>query len=238
VLNGYELSITALSGQTGPYQVEFEYGSASGGLEKKIIGGNIIKDTRIKINPFVQPNDTTKPIIWNNFATINERNARLNDRLYNYDKTDTITYIPGKFICSGFSSQWAINFNGYGKLGFDPEKGLQNNGWHNIPAYTVTLMKPGNFHAIDAVMVGEYVSNIDDWRFIEPQSDSTYNVSSFKQMGVYKIVIDYTYAKENEIQGKFLSSVNMLEFIPNGNGGWKDSGYRNPGLKLTTQRGK
>jgi len=235
-LNGYDLSITALPGQTGPYQVEFEYGSASGGLEKKIIGGEIIKDMRIRVNPFIQPNDTTKPIIWNNFATINERNTRLDDRLYNYDKTDTITIIPSELVCTDLASIWTINFNGYNGLSDDP-RGLFKNNLHNIPAYTITLMKPNTFHQIVGVDVKDNI-NFDSWRFIGPSNDSTYTKEDFQQLGVYKIVINYTYVNESQSQGKHLASVPMLEFVPDGNGGWKDSGYRNPEIKLITQRGK
>jgi hypothetical protein len=65
------------------------------------------------VNPFVQPDSTTKPIIWNNYTTPAQRNARIDDRLYNYDKTDTIKAIPDVFVCSDFATILAINFNGY-----------------------------------------------------------------------------------------------------------------------------
>ncbi len=238
LLTGNKLKIEGISNQTGNYSIELEFGSSAGGLEKAVLTGNLIDDPRIKVNPFVQPNDTTKPIIWNNFKTINERNAYFDDRLYNYDKTDTITYIPDKFVCTGFASQWAINFNGYGELGFDPEKGLQNNGWHNIPAYTVTLMKPSPFHQITAVMIKDIIAEINNWRFIEPQTDSTYTLSKFNDAGVYKIVLNYTYVLNSPSQGKILDNIPMFEFIPDGSGGWKDSGYRNPDINLIEQRGK
>lgn len=190
------------------------------------------------VNPFSQPDSITKPIIWNNFTTPSQRNAYLDDRLYNYDKTDTMTYIPGQFVCSGFASQWAINFNGYPELGYDLAKGLEHNGDQNIPSYFVVLTKPVASHSIDGVMIKDDVTDITNWRFIEPQNDSTYTSSKFNEMGVYTIVIYYTYVKENEVQGKFLSSIPMLEFVPDGNGGWVDSGYRNPGVKLKENRGK
>ncbi|MFH1503457.1 MAG: hypothetical protein ABIE36_02265 [Candidatus Diapherotrites archaeon] len=230
-LNGYDLKIKALPDKTGAYQFELEYGSTGGGLEKTVLGGQIIEHTwKYLVNPFVQPNDTTKPIIWNNFNTTSQRNAHFDDRLYNYDKIDTLD-IPG-WVCSNYSREFKIHFNGY------PMEGLQNNGWHNIPVYDVTLMKPSPFHAVDAVIIGDDVTNISDWRFIEPRSDSTYSLSMFNLAGVYKIVLDYTRVIENEIQGKFLDGLPMFEFIPDGNGGWMDSEYRNPAINLIEKRGK
>jgi hypothetical protein len=237
-INGYKLGIKALPNQTGNYQVEVEYGSAIGGIEKAILQGNIIKHTwKFLVNPFVQPNDTTKPIIWNNFSTVGERNAYFDDRFYNYDKTDTITYVPNQFVCTDFASILAINMNGYNGLPLDPN-GLYVNNWHNIPMYTVTLMRIGDFHQICGTIMGEYVSSFSDWRFVSPQTDSTYSLSKFNDMGVYKIVINYTFTKDNEVQGIHMDSIPMLEFIPDGSGGWKDSGYRNTYIKLIEKRTK
>ena len=238
-LNGYNLNVKALPDQTGNYQVEVEYGSAEGGLEKAVFQGNITAHTwKYLVNPFVQPNDTTKPIIWNNFTTTSQRNTRIDDRLYNYDKTDTISSIPNNLVCTDFASILATNMNGYPNLPPD-SRGFYINNWHNIPMYTVTLGITGSpFHTIDAVIVGDYVTDITNWRFIEPQTDSTYTLKTFKDWGVYNLVINYTFVKENEIQGKYLSQIPMFEFIPDGNGGWKDSGYRSPDIKLIEERGK
>jgi len=59
IMDGYNLRIKALPNYTGKYKIEVEYGSSGGGLEKLILEGNIIPDTRIEVNPFVQPNDST-----------------------------------------------------------------------------------------------------------------------------------------------------------------------------------
>lgn len=202
----------------------------SGAMALGLAGG--LKGQQMVVNPFLQPNDSTKTAVWDTLKTTSERNNYLNNKLYNEDKTDTIKKIPDKWVCTDFARQLATNFNGYGELGFDKEKGLEDNGEYNVPMYTVTLMKPFVFHQIDAVNVGSKVSKINDWRFIEPDNDSTYNLNTFNDWGVYKIVVNHTFVKENEIQGKFLSSIPMLEFVPDGNGGWKDSGWRNSGIKL------
>lgn len=199
-----------------------------------LAGGIKANAQKYIVNPFVQPNDTTKSIVWDNFKTTEEKNVHLDDRLYNYDKTDTLN-IPG-WVCTDYAKQLSINFHGYGELGFDPEKGLQNNGWHNIPMYTVTLMKPVNFHEINAVMVGNNVGNINEWRFIEPRTDSTYNLNLFNQSEVYKIVIKRGVVVNDDIQGKSLFFQPYLEFIPDGNGGWIDSGWRNPEINLIEKK--
>ncbi len=59
LLPGNKLKIEGLPNQTGAYQIEIEFGSETGGLEKTVLTGNIIEDKRIEINPFVQPNDST-----------------------------------------------------------------------------------------------------------------------------------------------------------------------------------
>ena len=237
-LNGYNLNVKALPDLTGNYQVEVEYGSAEGGLEKAVFQGNITAHTwKYLVNPFVQPNDTTKPIVWNNFTTFSQRSSHFYNDLAD-DKTDTVTAIPDRFVCTDFASLLAINFNGYPNLPPDP-RGLYTNNKYNIPMCTVTLGITGSpFHQVDGVIFGDSFSNINDWRFISAEYDYTYSLTDFEQMGVYKIVLNYTFVKENEIQGKYLSQIPMFEFIPDGNGGWKDSGYRSPDIKLIEERGK
>ena len=54
---GYDLNVKAVTGNTGAYQLELDFGSVAGGLEKTILSGTIGKDTRI--NYLVAPNDST-----------------------------------------------------------------------------------------------------------------------------------------------------------------------------------
>lgn len=187
------------------------------------------------VNPFVAPNDSTKVPVWNELQTKEERNKHLDDKLME-DKTDTISSIPTGWVCTDYAGELEKNFHGHGELGFDSEKGLENNGDKNIPMYTATLMKPGNFHEVDVVATGDYFANINDLRFINAKNDSTYNLNQFNDAGVYKILVNYTRVIENEIQGKILDRIPMFEFIPDGNNGWKDSGYRNSAIKLIEER--
>jgi len=39
-----------------------------------------------------------------------------------------LTYIPGEFVCTDFASLLETNFEGHPELGYDPAKGLENNG--------------------------------------------------------------------------------------------------------------
>lgn len=231
-LSGNDLKINALPNQTGDYRVEVEYGSTTGGLEKSVLTGNITPHTWMYlVNPFVQPNDTTKAIVWNNFSTPSQRNAHFNDRLYNYDKTDEIE--NPDWVCSDYVRAWKIAFNGY------PMEGLENNNWHNIPAYDVTLRifnKPS--HALGGVIMGDYVSDIANWRFVETQNDSTFSPNQIKEWGTYEIEVYYTRVIVDQIQGEILDNLPILKFVLNDSGDWIDSGYRHPDINLIEQRKK
>jgi hypothetical protein len=90
ITNGYNLKITALPNETGPYQLELEFGSMNGGLEMTVLLGNIAEDKRIVINPFVQPNDST--LNWYGSGDVN------NDNIVNSsDITRLIEIIAGTY---------------------------------------------------------------------------------------------------------------------------------------------
>jgi hypothetical protein len=228
-LSGNTLRINGLPNQTGTYQVEVEYGSTEGGLEKSVLRGDITPHTWLyTVNPFVQPNDTSKPIIWNNL-TLSERVAHFEDRLYNYDKTDEIEN-PG-WVCSDYGRELAIHFNGY------PMEGLDHNNEHNIPMYIVVLgIESASNHTICATNIGDYVSDVTSWRFVEPQTDSTYSTNKLKELNVKRISINYTRVIRDQVQGEILDNIPMLEFVLNEGGEWVDSGYRNPDIKLIEQK--
>lgn len=230
-LSGNTLRINALPNQTGNYQVEIEFGSTEGGLEKSVLSGNIAEHSwKYYVNPFVQPNDTTKPIIWNNLS-LSQRVAHFNDRLYNYDKTDEMN-IPGG-VCSDYVTAWIIAFNGY------PMEGLEHNNWHNIPAYDVTIRiynKPT--HAAGGVNLGNSVGDIRNWRLIETQNDSTYTPEQLKGFGAYEIEMLHTFVVETETQGKILSRLPIIKFVLNDRGEWVDSKYRHPDINLIESKDK
>jgi hypothetical protein len=48
---GYDLNVKAVTGNTGAYQLELDFGSVAGGLEKSVLSGTIGKDNRRILNP-------------------------------------------------------------------------------------------------------------------------------------------------------------------------------------------
>jgi hypothetical protein len=244
--NGSKTSIA----KSGTENESFENGNHKIVVGAGDLSGNTSKDStmfttdvhtwKYEVNPFVQPNDTTKPIVWNNFSTIDQRGSYYYDRLYNYDFTNKMTYIPGNFVCTDFASMLATNFNGYGELGFDPAKGLEHNGEQNIPMYIVYLSVTGGgpLHTIDGVVIGDNFANVNDWIFTESESDSTYSPSRLKELGAYEIQANYTRVLDTETQGKVLDNLPMFKFVLDVNNKWVDSGYRNPDINLIEKRKK
>jgi len=86
-LNGNALNIKAPYTYFGPYQLEFELKN-TGGLEKVVVQGNIIEDKRI--NPFVQPNDTT--LNWYGSGDVNNDNIVNGQDLTRLNELITRTY--------------------------------------------------------------------------------------------------------------------------------------------------
>lgn len=72
-LNGNLVKIKAHWDKSGTYQVEFDFGSTTGGSEKLVLTGGIIDDPRWRINPFVQPNDST--LNWYGSGDVNKDNV-------------------------------------------------------------------------------------------------------------------------------------------------------------------
>jgi hypothetical protein len=102
--------------------------------------------------------------------------------------------------------------------------------------YTTTLEIPGqSLHQVVGVNIGTQFADIYDWRFINPSSDSTLTLSKLKDAGVTGIVINYTLLTDDKTG---LIDVPMFKFVPDGSGGWMDSGYRNSNFKLKEERGK
>ena len=89
-LNEYNLKIKALSNYTGGYQIELEYGSTGGGLEKSVLTGNIIGNGKILINPFVQPNDST--LNWYGSGDVNKNNTLESGDLTRFDQVVAGTF--------------------------------------------------------------------------------------------------------------------------------------------------
>jgi len=246
-LNGYDLSITALPGQTGPYQVEFEYGSVSGGLEKKIIEGNIIKDMRLKINPFISFDENGAK--YNLLKTKAERDNFIQMKLglnngnnippsinplYNCVNYKIQLFVDSKNLgekvrtfSSDFGKYWLYNNYSGNNLDSIYKNGgtLKNMGTTGAPIILVTLADtshsfPSFGHGLNCSITGDYLIKWEDLNFIEPSTDQTK-----LQPGQGRIprdcdlvTITYPYIVEDKINGNSLKFIGLVKFrIENGN---------------------
>lgn len=130
-------------------------------------------------NPFVAP-DTTQSLTWNNLTIPQERENYLNQKLA-IDKTDTLKYIPGEWICYQFSNQIHENFHGIEKL--DSLGTFKTKNKFNIPVYDVSVVDTSHTegHSVNGILIGDNPLNFNDWYFFEPQTDKQEDFSSWKQ---------------------------------------------------------
>ncbi len=114
---------------------------------------------------------------WNQLTTREQRNSWI-DRFLALDKTDLPPYGTWWYVCHDFASQLFINSAFYRH---DLHGTFFNGGQtrFNIPLYYVSnRFESGAGHAINALLVGDDPTSISDWRFIEPQNDSTIDPSN------------------------------------------------------------
>ncbi|MFC1565199.1 hypothetical protein ACFL6G_09705, partial [candidate division KSB1 bacterium] len=104
-------------------------------------------------NPFISP-DTTISTEWNNLTTPQERTDYLNQKLA-IDKTDTISYVPGEWICWNFSNRIHELFFGIEKL--DSLGIFKTKSNFNIPVYYVSVVDTSHTesHAVNGVLIGD-----------------------------------------------------------------------------------
>lgn len=225
ILPENKLKIESFYNNIGAYQIKLEFGSEAGGLEELIITGNVNDDTRMRINPFVATN--SNGAAFDLLTTKADRDAYVQSKL-NEDWVDKMLPLSDPlWDCSEFSNQLKINFHGFPGL-----PGYAGNNMDSIYYYHGTLKDNGKFglpvlnvlvsglpgHEMNAILTGDYAENFSNWNFIEPQ---------FDQMNVQpgqaymprdcELILNFTYSKENEIQGKYLSSTPLLKFkVENG----------------------
>lgn len=177
--DGYKLKIKALPKSIGDYKIELEYGSASGGLETKVLEGEIIKDTRMKVNPFVSTN--SNGAAYGLLTTKAERESYIQAKLYE-DWVNTILYHTNPlWDCTEFSLQLMTNFHGFpGLTGYSGDNldsiyyyhgTYKDNGKYGIPIYFAHI-STGAGHDMNAILTGDNATKFEDWSFIEPQRDS------------------------------------------------------------------
>lgn len=202
-LDGNNLKIKAPSNYYGPYQLELELKNAEGGLEKKTLQGNIIKDTRTVINPFVSPD--LNGAEYNSLTTKTDRDSFIQTKL-NQDWVSTITFSTNPpWNCNNFSMQLFVNSTNLGEkirtpssdlgkywlynnyMGNDPDSIKYNHGTLGdggeigAPIIIVSLVDTTHHihnssyfgHGMNAILTGDNLTKWEDWNFIEPQNDQT-----------------------------------------------------------------
>ena len=178
LLNGSVITIKPLT-YTGNYQLEVEFGTTIGGLEKAVLNGKITPEPWLYIiNPFISTNPNGAA--YDALTTKAQRDAYVQQRLFE-DWTNTIMpSLPPNptWDCTQYSGQLMINFHGFpgaiGYSGFDLDSiyyyfgTLKDNGKYGLPVYIAYI--PG--HAMNAILTGDDITKFEDWCFIEPQRDS------------------------------------------------------------------
>jgi len=101
---GYNLNIKSANGTDGAYQLELDFGSTTGGLEKTILSGTIGKDTRIVINPRKYVYDATAPF---NFFT--EKSDKDNIILAGVNAEPVVPYSSTYYDCANYAMQLIAN---------------------------------------------------------------------------------------------------------------------------------
>ena len=132
-----------------------------------------------KINPFRQPNQV-KPLVWDTLST-REQRENLIKQYFAEDKTDTITYILGKFESGNFAMQAHLNFYGAEIVSGDTTfpYDITNLGEYNTPLYTASISAPGFGHGITTIALGDNLKNFHSWGIFEPQTDSSAKIGDW-----------------------------------------------------------
>jgi hypothetical protein len=109
---------------------------------------------------------------WNSLTTREQRNNWITKAMQ-IEKTNEHTYYLNYFVCHHFAIQTFTHFN-YLRADFALESTEFDGGQtvFNLPTYFVSVGMPTN-HAINAILVGDDPNEFDDWRFLEPQNDTT-----------------------------------------------------------------
>jgi len=173
---------------------------------------------------------------WDKLESKEEReNLHEQRHLFQWNnKLDTIPYVPGEFECREFASLNTRDFHGFPEMGYDKETEWRDNGRYNIPEYYIEFIRTDGGHAVTGAVTGEDIRNFEDWDIREINGLKYGKDIAFPEN--CKVVVNYTYVKENEVQGKFLSGTPIIKFkITNRTPSfeWIND---DPNLKIITER--
>ncbi|UCG61201.1 MAG: T9SS type A sorting domain-containing protein [Candidatus Zixiibacteriota bacterium] len=131
------------------------------------------------INPFWEP-DTARDIGWDRSnqdppAAVS-RKSIVNTGFWE-SVVDEISYIRDTFVCADFTRATQIEFSGFLR---EVDQSSTAHALYdtivaanrfNVPSYYVGIRGPDFAHAVTGFMVGNDVSNFNDWYLVEPQND-------------------------------------------------------------------
>jgi len=133
------------------------------------------------------------------------------------NKLDTIPYIPDEFDCDNIGRLNMRDFKGFPEMGYDKETGWRDNGRYKLPEHYVEIFYGNSdLHVVTGAVAGNKINSLDSWDIREKNGLKYGSDLSFPEN--CEVVIKHTYVKENEIQGKYLSSIPIVKFqVTNGN---------------------
>lgn len=186
---GDSLEVKGLPNKNGNYQLEIEFGNTTGGLEKAVMGGYITPDTRIKINPFIQPNDTT--LNWYGSGDVN------NDNIVN---TQDVTRIS-EIIAGTYSNpndrrlNDRADINGDGIVDNQDKQILENKLNGSIP------YMPGEWNKLTTraeredwlkkMLAIDLTSEVNGWNCTQYGDQLYLNLYGFKSIGDISDLLEY-----------------------------------------------
>jgi hypothetical protein len=96
-------------------------------------------------------------------------------KMIDIDRTDTLHGLSD-WDCDQFTAQTMLNLFGFERA-IDKASSAHDYLPHgpkdrfNLPVYTVVIYAPVISHALNAVLIGDHLTDFDDWYFFEPQND-------------------------------------------------------------------
>ncbi len=181
-LSGYNVTIKPLT-YTGDYQIEIEFGSTVGGLEKAVLNGSITQEPwTYYVNPFVSTN--SNGAAYDALTTKAQRDAYVQQKLFD-DWTNTIPGIIHIWDCTQYSEQVMNNFEGFPiSTNYSGDNldsiyyyggTLKDKGKYGLPVYFVYLFGEGVEHNMNCTITGEIengdITKFENWNFMEPSND-------------------------------------------------------------------
>ncbi len=143
--------------------------------------------TNKTINPFVSP-DSLRDIGWdplNHSIQARQNRVDIISQAFEISKVDTTTYVLYDFDCGEFASATQLEFSGYFREIDEQSPAneiydtLVTPNEFNIPCYMASIQTPNFGHAVNTFMIGNDISNLDDWYFVEPQNDIPINFGDY-----------------------------------------------------------